>query len=138
MKNDIKGISYKVIDWSLHFISYAIILMLVATFFDSFKIDDNNLYLYGVLATLIIFILNKTVKPIIFRLTLPITGITLGLFYPFINVIILKLTEWILGPHFEINGIWTVFFLAILISVMNIIIENIVIIPIMRRIKKNG
>ncbi len=138
MKNDIKGISYKVIDWSLHFISYAIILMLVATFFDSFKIDDNNLYLYGVLATLIIFILNKTVKPIIFRLTLPITGITLGLFYPFINVIILKLTEWILGPHFEINGIWTVFFLAILISVMNIIIENVVIIPIMRRIKKNG
>ena len=138
MKNDIKGISYKVIDWSLHFISYDIILMLVATFFDSFKIDDNNLYLYGVLATLIIFILNKTVKPIIFRLTLPITGITLGLFYPFINVIILKLTEWILGPHFEINGIWTVFFLAILISVMNIIIENVVIIPIMRRIKKNG
>ena len=86
----------------------------------------------------IIFILNKTIKPIIFRLTLPITGLTLGLFYPFINVIILKLTEWILGPHFEIEGIWTVFFLAILISVMNIIIENIVITPIMRRIKKNG
>ena len=138
MKNDIKGISYKVIDWSLHFISYAIILMFVATFFDSFKIDDTHLYLYGILATLIIFILNKTIKPIIFRLTLPITGLTLGLFYPFINVIILKLTEWILGPHFEIEGIWTVFFLAILISVMNIIIENIVITPIMRRIKKNG
>lgn len=138
MKYNIKGISYKVIDWSLHFISYATILVLVATFFDSFKIDDNHLYLYGILATLIIFILNKTVKPIIFRLTLPITGITLGLFYPFINVIILKLTEWILGPHFEIHGILTVFFLAILISVMNIIIENIIITPIMRRIKKNG
>lgn len=138
MKYNIKGISYKVIDWSLHFISYATILVLVATFFDSFKIDDNHLYLYGILATLIIFILNKTIKPIIFRLTLPITGITLGLFYPFINVIILKLTEWILGPHFEIHGILTVFFLAILISVMNIIIENIIITPIMRRIKKNG
>lgn len=138
MKNDIKGITYKVIDWSLHFISYATILVLVATFFDSFKIDDNHLYLYGILATLIIFILNKTVKPIIFKLTLPITGLTLGLFYPFINVIILKLTEWILGPHFEIEGIWTVFFLAILISVINIIIENIIITPIMRRIKKNG
>mgnify|MGYP004469970613 CR=1 FL=1 len=138
MKNDIKGITYKVIDWSLHFISYATILVLVATFFDSFKIDDNHLYLYGILATLIIFILNKTVKPIIFKLTLPITGLTLGLFYPFINVIILKLTEWILGPHFEIEGIWTVFFLAILISVINIIIENVIITPIMRRIKKNG
>ena len=138
MKNDIKGITYKVIDWSLHFISYATILVLVATFFDSFKIDDNHLYLYGILATLIIFILNKTVKPIIFKLTLPITGLTLGLFYPFINVIILKLTEWILGPHFEIEGIWTVFFLAILISVINIILENVINTPIMRRIKKNG
>lgn len=138
MKNDIKGITYKVIDWSLHFTSYATILVLVATFFDSFKIDDNHLYLYGIIATLIIFILNKTVKPIIFKLTLPITGLTLGLFYPFINVIILKLTEWILGPHFEIEGIWTVFFIAILISVINIIIENVIITPIMRRIKKNG
>ena len=68
MKNDIKGITYKVIDWSLHFISYATILVLVATFFDSFKIDDNHLYLYGILATLIIFILNQTVKPIMRRI----------------------------------------------------------------------
>ena len=47
MKNNIKGISYKIIDWSLHFITYAIILVFVATFFDSFKIDDTHLYLYG-------------------------------------------------------------------------------------------
>lgn len=138
MKNDIKKTSYKIVDYILHFISYAIVLVLVSTFFDSFKIDDNHLYLYGILATLIIFILNKTIKPIIFRLTLPITGITSGLFYPFINVIILKLTEWILGSHFEIKGILPVFFLAILISIMNILIENIIIMPIMRRIKKNG
>ena len=63
MKYNIKGISYKVIDWSLHFISYATILVLVATFFDSFKIDDNHLYLYGILATLIIFILNIIHQP---------------------------------------------------------------------------
>lgn len=138
MQKELRVHIENIIDWLLHFISYAIVLVFVATYFDSFKIDDTHLYLYGILATLIIFILNKTVKPIIFRLTLPITGLTLGLFYPFINVIILKLTEWILGSHFEIDGILTVFFLAILISVMNIIIENIVITPIMRRIKKNG
>lgn len=128
----------KVIDWILHFFSYAMILVFVATFFDSFQIDDTHLYTYGILATLIIFLLNRTVKPLIFRLTLPLTGITLGLFYPFINVIILKLTEWILGSHFEIHGILTVFFIAILISIMNILIDNIIITPIMRRIKKNG
>lgn len=138
MNKELKFHINNVIDWLLHFISYAVILVIVATYFDSFQIDDAHLYFYGILATLIIFILNKTVKPIIFRLTLPITGVTLGLFYPVINVIILKLTEWILGPHFEINGILTVFFLAILISIMNILIDNIIITPIMRRIKRNG
>lgn len=138
MKKNLKIHLDRILDWILHFISYAIILVFVATFFESFQIDDTHLYTYGILATLIIFLLNKTVKPILFRLTIPLTGITLGLFYPFINVIILKLTEWILGSHFEIHGILTVFFLAILISLMNIVIENIIITPIMRRIRKNG
>lgn len=138
MKNSLKNHIEKILDWGLHFISYSMILVFVATFFDSFQIDDTHLYTYGIIATFIIFILNKTVKPIIFWLTLPLTGLTLGLFYPFVNVMILKLTEWILGSHFEIQGIWTVFFLAILISVMNIIIENLIITPIIRRIKKNG
>ena len=126
------------IDWLLHFFSYAIILILVATFFESFSIDDSHLYLYGILATLIIFILNKTLKPIIFRLTIPLTGMTLGLFYPLINVFILKLSDWILGKHFQITGTFTVFLLAILISIMNILIDNVFIQPIIRRLKSNG
>lgn len=126
------------INWLLHFISYATIFILVATYFNSFSIDSSHMYIYGIIATLIIFILNKTIKPILIRLTIPLTGITLGLFYPFINVFILKLTDWILGPRFQIKGIFTVFFIAILISVMNILIDNIIIKPIIRRIKKNG
>jgi len=138
MKSNLKTNFEKLLDWILHFIFYAMVLVFVATYFDSFQIDDTHLYTYGIIATLIIFILNKTVKPILFRLTIPLTGLTVGLFYPFINVIILKLTEWILGSHFEITGIWTVFFIAILISIMNIIIDNIIITPIMRRIRRNG
>jgi putative membrane protein len=126
------------LNFGLHFASYAIIFILVATFFKSFTIDDSHMYLYGILATSIIFVLNKTIKPILVKLTIPLTGITLGLFYPVINVIILKLTDWILGPRFEITGFFTVFFIAILISIMNLLIDNIIITPIMRRIKKNG
>ena len=86
MKKDLKVHLDNVLDWILHFISYAIVLVFVATFFESFQIDDTHLYTYGIIATFIIFILNKTVKPIVFRLTLPLTGMTLGLFYPFVNV----------------------------------------------------
>ena len=127
-----------IINWLMHYISYAVIFVLVATYFESFKVDDSHLYTYGMLATLIVFILNKTIKPIIVRLTMPLTGLTLGLFYPFINVFILKLTDWILGSHFQITGIFTVFFISILISVMNLLIDNIIIKPIVRRLKNNG
>ncbi len=126
------------IEWVLQIVGYALILVFVATFFDTFYIDDNHLYLYGFIATLIIFFLNKTIKPILFFLTIPITGITIGIFYPCINLFILKLTDWILREHFQIKNIFIAFLLAILISVMNQLVENIITKPIMRRIKKNG
>jgi len=135
MKNT-KNKVVNLIDWGLHFIIYAVILIFVSMNFKSFTIDDSHLYLYGLLATLIIFVLNKTVKPILFKLTIPLTGLTLGLFYPVINVFILKLCDWILGPYFNIKGTFVVFFLAILISVMNLLIDYVIIKPIIRRLKK--
>ena len=135
MKNT-KNKVVNLIDWGLHFIIYAVILIFVSMNFKSFTIDDRHLYLYGLLATLIIFVLNKTVKPILFKLTIPLTGLTLGLFYPVINVFILKLCDWILGPYFNIKGTFVVFFLAILISVMNLLIDYAIIKPIIRRLKK--
>ncbi len=125
------------IEWLLQILGYALILVLVATFFDTFQIDDDHLYFYGLLATLIIFILNKTIKPILFFLTIPITGITIGIFYPCINLFILKLTDWILREHFQITNIFIAFLLAILISVMNQLVEIVITKPIMRRIKGN-
>ena len=52
------------IEWILQILGYALILVFVATFFDTFQIDSEHLYFYGLVATLIIFILNKTIKPI--------------------------------------------------------------------------
>ncbi len=124
------------IEWIIQIIGYAIILVIVSSLFDTFYIDDNHLYLYGITATLIIFILNKTIKPLLFLLTIPITGITLGIFYPCINLFILKLTDWILGSHFQITNIFIAFLLAILISVMNQLIEVLIIKPFIRRLKK--
>ena len=125
------------IEWVLQILGYALILVFVATFFDTFQIDDEHLYLYGLVATLIIFILNKTIKPILFFLTIPITGITIGIFYPCINLFILKLTDWILREHFQITNIFIAFLLAILISTMNQLVEIVITKPIMRRIKRN-
>ena len=50
----------------------------------------------------------------------------LGLFYPCINVFILKLVDWLLGSHFELNNIFAALIAAILISIMNFIMEKII------------
>lgn len=137
MKKMTKKRMEDLIEWVLQILGYALILVFVATFFDTFQIDDEHLYFYGLVATLIIFVLNKTIKPILFFLTIPITGITIGIFYPCINLFILKLTDWILQEHFQITNIFIAFLLAILISVMNQLVEIIITKPIMRRIKGN-
>ena len=92
--------------------------------------------LYAIIASIIIFILNKTIKPILFELTVPITGITMGLFYPCINILILKITDWILLEHFATHGIISLFITAILISLINIVIDELIIKPIIKRSEK--
>jgi putative membrane protein len=132
IENNKKRIN-KFIDWTIHIIGYTLILISISILFKSLYIDNSYFGLYGLLATIIIYFLNKTIKPIIVLLTLPITGLTLGLFYPFINVFILYIVDFILGNHFEINGIFIPFVISILISIMNIIMDYMIIKPILRR-----
>ena len=68
-----------------------------------------------------------------FYLTLPITAITFGLFYPVINVIILYITSFILGDNFQIRGFIIAIIIAIIISILNIFMEGLVIKPIVKR-----
>ena len=105
-------------------------LTLVDQIFNSF--DFENIW-YGFIAVLLIYILNKTIKPLIVRLTIPITALTFGLFYPFINLFILKLVDFILGSHFQIYGIWSGILIAVVISIMNYIMEEFIIKPIIRK-----
>lgn len=120
----------KFIDWILYMIGYTLVLIAVDKIFNSFDIDN---VFYGFVAVLIIYLLNKTIKPIIFKLTIPITAITLGLFYPFINLFILKIVDFILGEHFQIYGIVSGVLIAVMISIMNFFMEELIIKPIIRR-----
>ena len=116
----------KGIDWLLYMIGYTIVFIAVTSLVKSIYIDSNHLIIWSAIIVLIIYALNKTVKPILFKLTIPITGITLGLFYPCINVFILKLVDWMLGSHFEVKNIFIALFVAILLSITNFIMEEII------------
>lgn len=118
----------KFIEWLIYMIGYSIVLICVTTLFKNTLYIDNSYFgLWSLIATIIIYILNKTIKPLLVWLTLPITALTLGLFYPFINILILNIVSWILGPHFEIpGGIIMTFVIAVLISIMNLIMKDII------------
>ena len=118
----------KFIEWIIYMIGYSIVLMSVSIIFkNSLYIDHSFFGLWSLLANIIIYILNKTIKPLIVWLTIPITALTLGLFYPFINVLILYIVSFLLGNHFIIlGGIIMTFIIAVLISLMNLIMKNII------------
>ena len=127
----------RILEWLIYMLTYLIIFMLITKCFKTIYIDKNNYLLYSVLIVLIIYILNITVKPIFVKLTIPITGMTLGLFYPFINFFILKLTDWIMGSRFNIENFLIGVLVALLISVANIIIDLVILKPILKKVRKN-
>lgn len=118
----------KYLDLLIHVLGYTLVLITVSVIFRKTVIIDNSCFgLWGIIAVIIILILNKTIKPFLVRLTLPLTALTLGLFYPLINILILKITDIILGIHFDIHGTIFLFIVSIIISIMNAIMDNIII-----------
>jgi putative membrane protein len=77
-----------------------------------------TLLIAGVVFTLV----NMIVKPIITILSLPFIVVTLGLFYFLINVLMLYLTDWLV-PDFEIKTFWWGVLAAIIVSVVNWILQ---------------
>lgn len=124
----------KFIDCLLHIGCYALVLVIATRLFPKqIYINLDNYGIWSFVAATIMFILNKTVKPVITWLTLPITALTLGLFYPFVNVLILELISLILGNYFEVHGIILLALISIFISVMNILMDRLFIKPLLRK-----
>ena len=124
----------RIIEWLIYIVGYAIILSIVSFLFkDAIKIDTSYFGIWGLIASFIIYILNRTIKPVIVRLTIPITAMTFGIFYPFINFIILKIVDFLLYGHFDVNGILIPYIAAIIISVLNLMMDDKIIKPIIRK-----
>ena len=131
-------VNNKLFEWILYMIGYAIVLISVSFLFQkSFYIDNHYYGLYAFLAAVIIYILNQTIKPVLFYITLPITALTMGLFYPILNVFVLYLTSFILGSHFQIYGFFLPIIIAVVISILNMFMEGMIIKPIIHKGKEN-
>ena len=121
------------LEWVIYMFVYAFVLWITSQIFKSLYIET---FLYGLIAAVIIYGLNKTLKPILVTISLPLIGMSLGLFYFVINVVILLITDLILGKHFYLTGFFSPFIVSIFISLMNVLLEGFVIKPIIERCEK--
>ncbi len=133
-KIQIKKITQEIIEWLIYIVGYAVILTLTSFVFKSaIQIDNSYFGLWGLVASFIIYFLNKTIKPIIVRITIPLTAMTFGIFYPFINFLILKIVDILLFDHFQIKGIIVPYIAAVVISFLNLIMDDKIIKPMLRK-----
>ena len=102
---------------------YAFVLIIVSRLFRNFEIANFS---YAIIAALILSFLNYTIKPLLIYWTLPLNIITLGLTYPIVNMIILKLCDILMGNYFNIRGFWSLFFITIFISLFKIFFDSLI------------
>ena len=118
--NDMKDIIMDIIS---NILVNMIVIIMATKVFKNISVDS---VFYTFLVAVLLMIFNKCIKPILNLIMLPINFYTLGISYPFVNVIILKMISLLLGSHFVLNGWFSAFFISIFISVMTILIDALI------------
>lgn len=106
-----------IIKWIL----FALLIMAIAWIIPGIEVTG---FLGALIAVIIIALVNTFIKPILQIIALPINFITLGLFSLVINALMLLLAAK-LSPGFEVEGFWSGFFGAILLSILSPFISRI-------------
>lgn len=76
-------------------------------------------------AAAVFTLVNAWVKPVVTILSIPFIVLTLGLFYVVVNVLMLYVTDWIVGD-FEIETLGAGILAALIVSVVNAVLQRVV------------
>jgi putative membrane protein len=109
-------------DLLIHWFLSAGSLLIVAFIFPGIRVDGLG---PALLAPIVIGLINATLGLIIKVITLPLTIITLGIFWLVINALMLQLAAAIV-PGFYIAGFVSAFLGAIVLSIINILLRSLI------------
>lgn len=112
-----------ILEFIIGIVVYAVVLLLAQALFRNIYVEN---FFYALIAALILSILNYTIKPLLIYWTLPLNIITFGITYPIVNIIILKVCDLLMGSSFKLTGFFATFFIAIFISIMKIVLDNLI------------
>lgn len=87
---------------------------------------SEYVWLYYVLAGVVLALVNMLVRPVVAVLSLPFYVLTLGLFFVVVNAAMLGLTSWItdiFAVGFHVDGFWAAVFGGIVIGIVNVVVD---------------
>ena len=90
-------------------------ILLASQFVPGIKVDSLST---AVIAACVLGLINIFIRPIVVLLTLPLSILTLGLFYFFINAFLLKLVAYFVSG-FEVASFFSAFLGSLVISVVS-------------------
>jgi putative membrane protein len=85
-------------------------------------VSFNDSFWTLVWASLVFGILNTILKPILKLVTLPLAVLTLGIAWFFVSLLMLWLTDLIIGA-FDIKGFWNYVWATIIVWAINLLID---------------
>ena len=103
----------------LLWVSTALALWIVDVLFDSLTFQSMESL---AMASLVLALVNLTIKPLLVLLTLPLTIVSFGLALPLINGLVLLGVASVV-PGFEISGFWMGVLAALAVSVVSLMIR---------------
>jgi putative membrane protein len=105
----------------LNWLLSAIGLLIVSYFMPGFHVSG---FVAALMAALVIGLVNATLGLFLKIITLPLTVLTLGIFWWVINALMLLFASAILRPAFQVNGFWPAFVGAIVLSLVNMVLKS--------------
>ncbi len=112
--------------WIVTAIAVAVAVWLVP----GVSVIGSQIWVGVLFLSLILALINMSVKPILQLLSLPVSVITLGLFYLVVNTLMLYLAAWLanalFGIGFEIATFGSAFVAAIVISIVSVFLNGVI------------
>jgi putative membrane protein len=104
---------------AISWLTNALVLSVVALLLTNVRVDDAGDLL---LAAAVFGVLNTVIKPLLRFVTLPLAIITLGVAWFFVSLLMLVLTDEIVGG-FHINGFWTLVAATVIVWLVNVALD---------------
>jgi len=104
-----------------HWLLSALCLLLVAQFVPGFFVKG---FFAALIAAVVIGLVNGTLGLFLKIVTFPLTIITFGVFWFVINALMLEFASFFV-PGFIVRGFWPAFIGAVILSVLNMVVREI-------------